>query len=354
MDSLKQLIIPTGYMGSGSSVITDLVSEIDGYTAKQGTFEYMFLHCPDGLFDLEDKLLVGNNAVRSDEALRSFLKRMRQLYDKKYWWVGHYKELIGPEFWPITEAFVSELVDVTSDNYWYYQENVTFRMFWQLVWQKIVRVATLGRYRGKKVLQYQGMQLAYPTAPEFYDAARQYVANVLSLTDLPTHNMIMDQLLLPFNLHRIDDYFGDYARAFVVERDPRDVFVANKYVYAARNEAVPYPTDVTAFCTMYRKLRQMERPAPSDKVCRLRFEDLIYRYDDSLARLYAHLGLPEAQQQSHRRFARFDPQKSIDNTQLFLIPQETIQAERRILERELAPYLYEFPYERMPDQQQAF
>ena len=115
-----------------------------------------------------------------------------------------------------------------------------------------------------------------------------------------------------------------------------------------------YPTGVQAFCTMYQKLRRMERPHHSNKVCVLRFEDLIYHYEDSLARIYHHLGLTDEQRQSHRRFERFNPEKSIDNTQLFLLPQQTIQEERQILEQELAAYLYDFPYERTPNRDQAF
>ena len=30
---MNKIIVPTGYMGSGSSAITDLLSEIDGYDA---------------------------------------------------------------------------------------------------------------------------------------------------------------------------------------------------------------------------------------------------------------------------------------------------------------------------------
>ncbi len=87
-----KIIVPSGYMGSGSSAITDLFSEVKGVNAERGTFEFVFLHCPNGLFDLEDKLLIGNNALRSDEALHSFAHTMKQLYDKKYWWVGHYQQ----------------------------------------------------------------------------------------------------------------------------------------------------------------------------------------------------------------------------------------------------------------------
>lgn len=73
METQHKIVIPTGYMGSGSSAVTDLLSEIDGYSCTNGNFEYVFMHCPNGVFDLEDKLLKGNNDLRSDESFRHFI-----------------------------------------------------------------------------------------------------------------------------------------------------------------------------------------------------------------------------------------------------------------------------------------
>ena len=98
---MNKILVPIGYMGSGSSAVTDILAEIDGCSARNGDFEFVFLHCPNGVFDLEDKLLHGNNAIRSDEALHSFLGTMKQLCTKKYWWVGHYNEHVGPGFYDL-------------------------------------------------------------------------------------------------------------------------------------------------------------------------------------------------------------------------------------------------------------
>ena len=81
---MKRIIVPTGYMGSGSSAVTDLVSEFKDCENSFKSFEYVMLHCPNGLFDLEDQLLIGNNAIKSDYAIRAFEKQMRNLYDKKF------------------------------------------------------------------------------------------------------------------------------------------------------------------------------------------------------------------------------------------------------------------------------
>ena len=54
-----------------------------------------------------DKLLNGNNAIRSDEAIRSFELQMSKLYNKKFWWVGNYEKIIG------------SLLTVIISNNWY-------------------------------------------------------------------------------------------------------------------------------------------------------------------------------------------------------------------------------------------
>ena len=69
---MDKIIIPMSYMGSGSSAVTDLLKEYEGINTKNSDFEYVFLYAPDGLFDLEYKLLYNNNAIRSDEAIKNF------------------------------------------------------------------------------------------------------------------------------------------------------------------------------------------------------------------------------------------------------------------------------------------
>lgn len=97
---MKKVVITTGYMGSGSSAVTDLLSEIKNYKAPNNSFEYVFFHCPNGLLDLEAKLITLNNANRSDEAIRSFYNTMEYLYntsEKKHWIAG-YKDKVSINF----------------------------------------------------------------------------------------------------------------------------------------------------------------------------------------------------------------------------------------------------------------
>lgn len=347
---MNQLVVPVGYMGSGSSAITDLVSEFEGYQAENGTFEYVFLHCPNGVFDLEDKLLSSNNALRSDEALHSFSNTMKQLYDKKWWWVGGYQWRISKEFWSITVKYLEELIEYKPEFYWYMQENTNLRMFVQLVWKRFVSLVTLHKVQLKKPLLYFPVWISFIKPERFYQATHQYIYRIFHEMGFKEHNIILDQLLLPHNLHRIDHYFDDDLRVFVVSRDPRDVFIINKYIWPAQNQQVIYPTEVKDFCSFYRSLRESEKPCASDKILRLRFEDLVYQYDETVQRIMAHLGVDPS---SHtKKLQNFRPDRSIENTQLFENP--AYQKEAAFIARELSDYLYPFPNRRTPDESKTF
>ncbi len=342
MTNPKRVIIPTGYMGSGSSVITDLMSEVDGVDVSRGSFEYVFLHCPNGVFDLEDKLLIGNNAVRSDEAIVSFEKTMKQLYDKKYWWVGNYKKNMGEGFWQITKDYISEITEVESSYFWYYQENTNTKMFFKLAFNKILKLITLNRYKPKKVLAYEPMRLSFIEPDRFYQVSKKYIYQAMKMAGYGEQSILFDQLLLPFNLFRFENYFDEDAFVFVIERDPRDVFISNKYYWPKRSDAVvPYPTDVHDFCKYYRSLRKMEKKTDCDRVCRIRFEDLIYNYDRTVDLIFEKLGWDRATHTASK--TKFIPEKSIFNTQVFT-KDEKFQAEADIIAKELGEYLYDFPY----------
>lgn len=349
---MNKIIVPTGYMGSGSSAITDLISEIEGYDADTGTFEYVFLHCPNGVFDLEDKLLVGNNALRSDEAIHSFRKTMKQLYDKKYWWVGHYKENMSPKFWEYTEEYIETLIQYKPEFYWYYQENADLKMILKLIWKKLLSAITFGKVNTKKPLVYEDLSLSFVTAEEFYKKTKIYLRKLWMELGIERRNVILDQLLLPFNLFRIPRYFDEEeVRVFVVDRDPRDVFIINKYIWSKRNEPVPYPIDVHNFCSFYKGLREMEIKGEYKNVMRIHFEDLIYNYEKKIKEILCFLKEDESKHKN--KMCHFIPEKSIENTQLFLTNEKYLE-EAKIIEKELKEYLYHFPYERKPNCSKSF
>lgn len=349
-NSLNKLIIPTGYMGSGSSAITDLICEFDGFDADNGTFEYVFLHCPDGVFDLEDKLLIGNNSMRSDEAIRSFEKRMYELYSNKYWWVADYKKRVGEEFWKFTKEFIDSLVQYKSDSYWYMQEKVDFSMFVKLGLRAALRMFTGGKINLRKPLEYKTMRLSFINGEEFYSRAKAYLDKILEHLGLNEKNIILDQLLLPHNIYRAENYFDERMECFVVNRDPRDVFILNKYIWTRDGDPVPFPTDVGEFCGYYKRLHSVEKKCNNTHIHVVQFEDLIYKYDETVERIMDILGVDKAKHIEKKH--NFNPDKSINNTQLF--NKEAYKIEAEVIEEELKEYIYDFPYKNDADMNQSF
>lgn len=339
---MDRIIVSTGYMGSGSSAITDLVSEFKDCQNEFKSYEYILMHSPNGVFDLEDKLLLGNNAIRSDEAIRTFRSHVKKLYDKKFWWVGNYKEIIGQNFMKITDEYINSLINFNYDGYWYTHEEVNTKMFFKLLLRKPIKLLTLNKVKFNKVLKYNdGMKICLPTKDEFYQKSHKYIYDIIDEISRGKKNVVLDQFLLPFNLYRIDNYFDDKLKVIVVERDPRDVFILNKYIWPEKNICVPVPTDINEFCDYYKRMRESEIKTNSNKVLRIKFEDLIYNYDKTLSVIKKFLNFKDSDHLYKK--TRFNPDISIKNTQLF--NNKKYKSEIKIIEQKLKKYLYDFPYE---------
>ena len=347
---MNRIAITTGYMGSGSSAVTDLIGEFNGFTENNGDFEYIFMHCPNGIFDLEDKLLRNNNAVRSDEALRSFRNAMYELYSLRTWWPANYKEKVSPYFIKHVDDFIENLTDFESDSCWYHQEKLPFAKKALAITGSIARRLSNGAISPKKVLRYSPMKLSLPSEQKFYSSAKQFLNEFFTDLGINDHNLLLDQLILPFNLNRIENYFDERAMIFVVDRDPRDVFLLNKYIWLPAGNPVPFPTDVHKFCEYYSRIRECDDDVLSPSIYRLHFEDLIYNYQEMVNDLLRCLELDISDHVLAQK--KFNPDKSINNTQLFLLPH--YQEEAQIIEKLIPNFLYDFPVERMPRTAESF
>ena len=148
--------------------------------------------------------------------------------------------------------------------------------------------------------------------------------------------LVADQLIRPghVDLSHLVPTIG----IIVVTRDPRDQYCdirsrsKSKPQFHA-NEAVHRFIDT--YGRRYTKEDQLLENA-AENVLRVRFEDLVYDYCNTVESVQAFLGL------SAHRFRKryFDPARSINNTQLFRSYPK--QDEIRLIERELSTRLYPF------------
>lgn len=350
---MNKIAIPCGYMGSGSSAITDILSELNSFINLNGDFEYILMHCPDGIFDLEDKLLLGNNVIRSDEAIYRFEKRINSLYNLKNFWPGMYKKRISADFLSITNDFIKSITDFKHEDnvYWYFQQipdslSMQIKCYLERFLFSKIRNNSI-----KPVLKYRGMRISYVERNEFYKCAQKYLFDFFKLLGIEEHNIILDQFLLPHNLFRINNYFDENLRVFVVDRDPRDVFILNKYYWLKSGVSVAYPLEVKQFCNYYRKMRQNEIQIEDDRICRIHFEDLIYNYRNSIKNICNFLDISLSEHA--KKFHFFNPKISINNTQMYN-KDNSYKAEAKIIEDELSEYMYNFPYQFSSEENSVF
>ena len=329
------IVIPTGYMNSGSSAITDLLSELENYSNIGKSQEFIFMHCPDGILELEKNLLNPVSHLISKECLKRFRDMMLKLYDLEGWWPSYYKTYISEHFMDYVDEYINELVDHKFDGFWYMDEIPVKRSLYTRIKNKLNKT--------KKVNE---MYLAYPSEEKFYIESKKFINKIInSLNKDNKENIIIDQLLLPYNLDALQRYFDD-SKMIIVERDPRDVFILNKKSYST----VPFPKDALEFTKVYKNMRKMAGNKTTDKILRVKFEDLVYKYEETLEIIYKFLNVDSKKHINKK--TKFVPEKSINNTQLFRIYEN--KEEMKIIEQELKEYLYDFPYEYENNEREVF
>lgn len=345
-----QMIITTGYYDTGSSAVYVLLKEYSSCTtgiAKDKDIEHMIMYTPNGVFDLEDKLLHGNNIHRSDEALRSFEKEMHRLNDNNFVWFGNYKSFLGPDFMKSVNSFVENLTDVRLNCNWSYDYLTTkFSLKHTLgsIKNVLLRKRVAGDffkrivYRKKDCTRY-----SYVTADKFYNEAKKFVDSYCDIIRGENEGtLIMDHFLLPNNLYRLDNYF-DNMKVIVVDRDPRDVFVHAVEESKQKGFQNRIPIDVDDFIVFWKRLRACTKDtSDNSNIIKIQFEDLIYKYEETVKAIEEFCNLKSSDHV--RKLECFSVEKSRKNTQMFLKHPE-LKDEIKKIESELSEYLYDFSAE---------
>ncbi|WP_219810488.1 hypothetical protein, partial [Campylobacter concisus] len=177
----KQIITSTGYGGTGSSAITDLLNEFDS-GISMGDAEFWFLQDYDGVSDLEYYLIDGNHRSKVSMAISKFIK-----YIKTH--STFYNNFFGENFIKYSNEYINSLVDARfkkalSD----YEVNSIFLKLWYF---KIYPIMQLGI---KKILKQDTFEFSpnirlidkYYSIPDknrFYIETKKYTSKLFSLLD---------------------------------------------------------------------------------------------------------------------------------------------------------------------------
>ena len=331
-----RIITCTSYYGTGSSAITDILGEFSECTYL-GNYEFRFVQDPNGLMDLKYNIIDNPHRHNTSNAIKNYIK-FAKLLSGNFFRKG-YSRYMGDEFWNATMDYVNEITQLKSDSWWHYDRINRGELFYMIdtLYYKFMKVIDPSSELSLLMLTHEKGYFTSIDKEEFMTCTRDYINRVINAANKANKEFVMvDQLLPPTNLNNYLDFFSD-IKVFVVDRDPRDLFIREK----VRKGGVVPSKDVKEFCQWFkitRARRKYEEYNP-DKIMVINFEDLIYEYEDSVKKIAEFAGVNMCMHKNPR--TKFIPEKSIRNSNLIMQYPEFAE-QVRYIEKELQEYLYPF------------
>lgn len=329
-----KIITCASFYGSGSSALTDLVAEYS--TVKDLTdYEFSFLYGLDGVSDLEYHLCECHDRNNSGHAIKRF-KRLSD-FNAGTFFNSRYEPFFDNKYKMLTDKYIESLIELKHDGWWFYDLYDRGKLYYYVKMEisHILRKLTKGK---KDILPKEQTLCAHPSEEKFLKCTKDYVAALVRAANKENKPYLeVDQIVPSQNINRILRYFSDDIYVFVVDRDPRDIYASNRFYW--KDHVCP-TDDVNTFCDWFLYTRESGSKEKYDesRVCRLKFEDLIYKYDETVAEIERITGLNA---QDHKlQFRKLNPKHSVNNTQVW--KRHDIDSDIKVIESRLADYLYPF------------
>lgn len=332
-----QYITCAGYYSTGSSAITDLLSEYDNVVLPKAGLEWRFLQDPDGVRALEYYVIENNHRHNTSHAIKRFIK-MCEITQKKW-----YSLSIDDDFIRAVREYVDSIVELKSETCWLYDNfeksfmhKVVSKLFYLLV---NTRNHFFDKRLCSNILGYTHEMGYYTNISKeaFYKYTKRFINRVFERFNNCEY-VVVDQLLPPTGISDYFNYFDDNIKVIVVERDPRDLWLLLNKVYDDRVT----PHNLVDWCKWYeitRRHRKIEK-FDGSRVLFIQFEDLVYRYGYTVKKIESFIGL--SSEKHTKAKTKFNPEKSMANTNI--VPRMPDFAdEAAYIEKTLSQYLYKFP-----------
>jgi len=334
-----RIISCTGYYGTGSSAITDFVSEFDNCFSLTN-HEFRFVQDPGGISDLEYNLVENHHRHNSGHALKKYKEIVDFLSGNAL--IKKYEPFFNYQWRNISYEYIGKLTDIEYKGYWhqdvidkgfifYFSKRVINKILQKTIWRH-------NRERGLNEIPNEITLCSKPSEEKFLSLTRDYIDQLFSCANGENKPDIMvDQIVPPSNLKRYLRYFND-IKVFVVDRDPRDLYLLEKYIW----KGTVIPTEnVELFCKWYVYTRSHRKTEvyQNEKVMFVQFEDLVYKYEETTENIRKWLGYSEQDHLLKQMY--FKPSKSTFNTRLWR-RIEGIEEEISYIQNELKDYLYKY------------
>ena len=232
-----KLFTTASYYGSGSSAITDLLSEYSTVKALDSDFECRIAYDMFGLSDLEYYLVENNHRHNSSTAINMFL-RLCGIYglNKNIRFENY--STIFPNFHKSVIAYINELAPMSykgGSHVDIYMKSDLFIFLLKIrgliynIFHKFESTNDDSAWLLKGVTPYErelgkiDYHISYPINV-FLEATQRFTENLFGSVNMGNNEYLMvDQLVPVSNTMRFVKYFKD-LKVICIDRDPRDVY----------------------------------------------------------------------------------------------------------------------------------
>lgn len=333
----------TGFGGTGSSVISDLMKEFSNVKSCGSDFEMSLAFDIGGISDLQHYLVDDFERHKITEGIYIF-KRYIRIIQKGYC------QFLGNDFIEIMDDYLRKIVlmEWNGENH---MQHFRYGAFWRWFYYCLLP-RTQNKIR-KFLLMSDGyehtaylkkklpMQLTVEESV-FFEETRKMFSTILNLLDKNNQYeyLCFDQLVPPYNFDRYLKYFTN-LKVVVIDRDPRDLYLLNKVYW---KEAWIPSENVNNYIKWFLGLRrtlQEDLVANSKNVLFVKFEDTIYKYNDTIDKIIHSLEIDPNNHIEKQKY--FNPERSMRNTKLWdRFPQ--YQKDISEIEKELNIFCYKYGF----------
>lgn len=330
----RKIITCTGYGGTGSSAITDLLKEFNNGLSL-GDVEFWFLQDFNGISDLEYFLIDGNHRSRVNLVIKRFKK-----YIEEY---GNYYEKYFKGYKKISYEYIESLIDAKFQKaISYYELDSKIKKMW---WFKIssrlqsVFAKITGKYTEEFAIYLPTEKKVYsiPDRERFYKETKKYTKKLFDTLDIGYDFIAVDQLVPAMNAKRYLNYV-DNLKIVIVDRDPRDLFLLNE-LHWKKAAYICDTTNVNEYITWYKTMREHRKfEDKNENIIYIMLEDLIYYYDETLKKLYDFFEIDNKYHTKKQKY--FNPNISIKWTKMYEKYPNYRKNDVAKIERELGEYCF--------------